>query len=124
VLEAFVFVPQLSDGALIGASLAPTLREAVETVDMPQRLATRAMRFSAALKSVAIRSAWYAHRPMTPDGLPIAGATHREGLYVHGGHGSLGMQSAPATAKQLASHILNSSVIAPWLDLARFGSPS
>jgi glycine/D-amino acid oxidase-like deaminating enzyme len=123
VLEAFVFVP-LSDGALIGASLAPTLREAVETADMPQRLATRAMRFSAALKSVAIRSAWYAHRPMTPDGLPIAGATHREGLYVHGGHGSLGMQSAPATAKQLASHILNSSAIAPWLDLARFGSPS
>lgn len=124
VLEAFVFVPQFSDGALIGASLAPTLREAVETVDMPQRLATRAMRFSAALKSVAIRSAWHAHRPMTPDGLPIAGATHREGLYVHGGHGSLGMQSAPATAKQLASHILNSSVIAPWLDLARFRSPS
>jgi glycine/D-amino acid oxidase-like deaminating enzyme len=123
VLEAFVFVP-LSDGAVIGASLAPTLREAVETADMPQRLATRAMRFSAALKSVAIRSAWYAHRPMTPDGLPIAGATQREGLYVHGGHGSLGMQSAPATATQLASHILNSSAIAPWLDLARFGSPS
>jgi glycine/D-amino acid oxidase-like deaminating enzyme len=61
---------------------------------------------------------------MTPDGFPIVGATHREGLYVHGGHGSLGMQSAPATAKQLASHILNSSVIAPWLDLARFGSPN
>jgi glycine/D-amino acid oxidase-like deaminating enzyme len=124
VLEAFVLVPQLSDGALLGASLAPTLREAVETVDMPQRLATRALRFSNALKSVAIRSAWHAHRPMTPDGFPIVGATHREGVYVHCGHGSLGMQSAPATAKQLASHILNSSVIAPWLDLARFRSPS
>jgi len=124
VLEAFVLVPQLSGEALLGASLAPTLRDAVESVDMPQRLAARAMRFSAALNSVAVRSAWFAHRPMTPDGLPIVGATHREGLYVHGGHGSLGMQSAPATAKYLASHILNSSVIAPWLDLARFRSPN
>ena len=124
VLEAFVLVPQPSGGALLGASLAPTLREAVESVDMPQRLAARAMRFSGALNSVAIRSAWYAHRPMTPDGLPIVGATHREGLYVHGGHGSLGMQSAPATAKQLASLILNSSAVAPWLDLARFSLPS
>ncbi|MEA2668936.1 MAG: hypothetical protein QOJ33_1870 [Chloroflexota bacterium] len=124
VLEAFVLVPRLSGGALLGASLAPTLREAVESVDMPQRLAARAMRFSAALGSVAIRSAWYAHRPMTPDGLPIVGATHREGLYVHGGHGSVGMQSAPATAKHLASHILDSSVVAPWLDVARFSSPS
>jgi glycine/D-amino acid oxidase-like deaminating enzyme len=124
VLEAFVLVPQASGGALLGASLAPTLREAVESVDMPQRLAARAMRFSGALSSVAIRSAWYAHRPMTPDGLPMVGATHREGLYVHGGHGSLGMQSAPATAKQLASHILNSSPVAPWLDVARFSSAS
>jgi len=124
VLEAFVLVPQPSGGALLGASLAPTLREAVESVDMPQRLAARAMRFSAALGSVAIRSAWYAHRPMTPDGLPIVGATHREGLYVHGGHGSLGMQSAPATAKHLANHILDSSVVAPWLDVARFSSPA
>lgn len=124
VLEAFVLVPQASGGALLGASLAPTLREAVESVDMPQRLAARAMRFSGALSSVAIRSAWYAHRPMTPDGLPMVGATHREGLYVHGGHGSLGMQSAPATAKQLASHILNSSPVAPWLDVARFSSTS
>jgi glycine/D-amino acid oxidase-like deaminating enzyme len=124
VLEAFVLVPQASGGALLGASLAPTLREAVESVDMPQRLAARAMRFSGALSSVAIRSAWYAHRPMTPDGLPMVGATHREGLYVHGGHGSLGMQSAPATAKQLASHILNSSPVAPWLGVARFSSAS
>jgi glycine/D-amino acid oxidase-like deaminating enzyme len=124
VLEAFVLVPHASGGALLGASLAPTLREAVESIDMPQRLAARAMRFSGALSSVAIRSAWYAHRPMTPDGLPIVGAAHREGLYVHGGHGSLGMQSAPATAKQLASQILNSSPVAPWLDVARFSSPS
>ena len=42
---------------------------------------------------------------MTPDGLPLVGATHLEGLYLHGGHGSIGMQSAPGTAKALAALI-------------------
>jgi glycine/D-amino acid oxidase-like deaminating enzyme len=40
---------------------------------------------------------------MTPDGLPLAGAADVEGLLIHGGHASLGMQAAPATAAWLAA---------------------
>jgi glycine/D-amino acid oxidase-like deaminating enzyme len=39
---------------------------------------------------------------MSPDGLPLVGPTGVEGLFVHGGHGSIGMQSAPWTARELA----------------------
>ena len=39
---------------------------------------------------------------MTPDGLPLAGPTATKGLLIHGGHASLGMQAAPATAAWLA----------------------
>jgi sarcosine oxidase subunit beta len=40
---------------------------------------------------------------MTPDGLPLAGPAEPDGLLIHGGHASLGMQAAPATAASLAS---------------------
>ena len=36
------------------------------------------------------------------DGLPLVGTTETEGLYLHAGHGSIGMQAAPATARWLA----------------------
>jgi glycine/D-amino acid oxidase-like deaminating enzyme len=43
-------------------------------------------------------------RPMTPDGMPIAGEVPGvSGLYVHGGHGSIGMMTAPATARWLVN---------------------
>jgi D-hydroxyproline dehydrogenase subunit beta len=51
---------------------------------------------------VSVTAGWYGMRPMTPDGLPIVGRTETEGLFVHGGHGSIGMQSAPWTARALA----------------------
>jgi glycine/D-amino acid oxidase-like deaminating enzyme len=41
---------------------------------------------------------------MTPDGLPVARQLD-ENLWVHGGHGSLGMQAAPATARRLAEEM-------------------
>jgi glycine/D-amino acid oxidase-like deaminating enzyme len=40
---------------------------------------------------------------MTPDGLPLAGPAEPDGLLIHGGHASLGMQAAPATAAWLAA---------------------
>jgi glycine/D-amino acid oxidase-like deaminating enzyme len=41
-------------------------------------------------------------RPMTPDGMPLAGAVPGvDGLLVHGGHGSIGMMTAPAIARWL-----------------------
>jgi glycine/D-amino acid oxidase-like deaminating enzyme len=42
---------------------------------------------------------------MTPDGLPLVGPAGPDGLFIHGGHASLGMQAAPATANWLARHM-------------------
>jgi len=106
-VEAFVIVPQAAGEALIGTSLAPSLRDAVEGTGMPQRLAGRALRLAPGLREVAVTSAWSAMRPMTPDGMPIVGAGEDEGLFLHGGHGSIGMMAAPATARWLAQEILD-----------------
>jgi glycine/D-amino acid oxidase-like deaminating enzyme len=102
--EAFVVCPQPGGEALIGASLALSLRDAVEGAGAPRRIAERALAVAPSLaRRAAVTRAWSGLRPMTPDGLPIAGATEIEGLYVHGGHASLGMQAAPATARWLAA---------------------
>jgi len=95
-------VPQPNGRALLGTSLAPSLREPVEGVDMPQRIASRTLELLPGLEPVSVAAGWYGMRPMTPDGLPIVGATQTEGLFVHGGHGSIGMQAAPWTASLLA----------------------
>ena len=58
------------------------------------------------LARVPVVAAWSALRPMTPDGMPVAGRAGLDNLYVHGGHGSIGMMTAPATARRLARAIL------------------
>jgi glycine/D-amino acid oxidase-like deaminating enzyme len=98
---AVSLVAQPAGNALLGTSLAPSLLEPVEAVDMPRRIAARALALFPGLAEVSITGGWYGLRPMTPDGLPLVGATGVEGLYVHGGHGSIGMQAAPWTAREL-----------------------
>jgi D-hydroxyproline dehydrogenase subunit beta len=95
-------VPQPNGRALLGTSLSASLRDPVEGVDMPQRIAQRALDLLPGLGQMKITAGWYGMRPMTPDGLPIVGPTAIDGIYVHGGHGSIGMQSAPGTARMLA----------------------
>ena len=95
-------VGQPAGHALLGTSLAPSLLEPVEAVDMPRRLARRALDLLPGLAEVSITRGWYGLRPMSPDGMPLVGPTAVEGLFVHGGHGSIGMQSAPWTARELA----------------------
>ena len=48
---------------------------------------------------------WVGARPVTPDGLPVVGATHSPGVYVAGGHGMWGIVLGPATGKLLAEQI-------------------
>jgi D-hydroxyproline dehydrogenase subunit beta len=122
VVEALVFAPMAAGDALLGASLAPSLRDAVEGIDMPARLAQRALSLAPGLATVSVSNAWYGLRPMTADGLPMAGATAIEGLYLHGGHGSLGMQAAPATARWLAQTMIENQARPEmtWLNPARF----
>lgn len=49
---------------------------------------------------------WVGSRPVTPDGLPLVGATQAPGVYVAGGHGMWGVVLGPATGKLLAERIV------------------
>ncbi len=51
------------------------------------------------------RDEWMGSRPVTPDGLPVVGATRAAGIYVAGGHGMWGLVLGPATGKLLAERI-------------------
>jgi glycine/D-amino acid oxidase-like deaminating enzyme len=117
---AVTLVPQAGGEALIGTSLAPSLVDPVEGVDMPRRIAGRALDLLPGFAEIGITGGWYGLRPMTPDGLPLVGATAIEGLYLHSGHGSIGMQSAPWTARLLADG-MNGAGVPERLDPKRFG---
>ena len=49
---------------------------------------------------------WVGSRPVTPDGLPIVGATRTPHVYAAGGHGMWGVVLGPATGKLLAERIV------------------
>lgn len=49
---------------------------------------------------------WVGSRPVTPDGLPIVGATRAPGVFVAGGHGMWGVVLGPATGRLLAERIV------------------
>lgn len=60
---------------------------------------------------------WVGSRPVTPDGLPLVGATRTPGVYVAGGHGMWGIVLGPATGKLLAKQIVTGEIdpiIAPF----------
>jgi len=78
----------------------------VRNADIPSRIAARALRMIPGLGSLKVRNAYPGNRPMLSDGLPVAGRTPIEGLFLHGGMGSIGMAAAPATARWLVEAIL------------------
>ena len=98
--ECALLCPLPGGDGLLGASLSTSLRDAVEGVNAPRRIATRVLEVAPGLQTRS-SARWWGLRPMTPDGLPVAGLA--DGVWVHGGHGSLGMQAAPATAAWLAA---------------------
>lgn len=49
--------------------------------------------------------AWVGGRPVTPDGLPLVGATRAPGVYVAGGHGMWGVTLGPVTGRLLAEQM-------------------
>ncbi|RSD14789.1 NAD(P)/FAD-dependent oxidoreductase [Amycolatopsis eburnea] len=60
------------------------------------------------------REPWVGSRPLTPDGLPVVGATKLPGVHVAGGHGMWGVTLGPVTGKLLAEQIM-SGASAPGL---------
>jgi len=120
-IEAICFNPMKSGAARLGASLYPAMRDLVRNTDMAARIADRAIGLIKGFASMTVDNAWVGNRPMLPDGLPAAGPTQIEGLYVHGGLGSIGMHSGPATARWLATAVVsgNGEPDRPWLTTAR-----
>ena len=62
---------------------------------------------------------WVGSRPVTPDGLPLVGATRAPGVYVAGGHGMWGMVLGPASGRALA-HLIRTG---ETLDVIRDFNP-
>ena len=56
-------------------------------------------------------------RPLSPDGLPMIGATSHASVYVNTGHGGLGWTQAVGSARALADEIMGQ---APQIDLQPF----
>lgn len=48
---------------------------------------------------------WVGPRPVTPDGLPLIGASDSPGVYIAGGHGMWGVTLGPITGRLLAEQI-------------------
>jgi glycine/D-amino acid oxidase-like deaminating enzyme len=89
---------------LIGTSLRRSLLEDPERPETVRRLAERAARVSPALRDAPVAAAWSGRRTHTPDGLPVAGPFPGiDGLVVAGGFSSIGMVTAPAACRRLAT---------------------
>ncbi len=63
----------------------------------------KATRIAPSLSTASIESHWSSFRPGTPDGLPLVGETHIEGLFVASGHYRNGILLAPLTAELVAA---------------------
>ncbi|HEU4399895.1 MAG TPA: FAD-binding oxidoreductase [Actinomycetota bacterium] len=109
--------------AVVGGSLAASLREDTEQPETARGLARRALRFVPGLAGVPVVATWSGVRPVTPDGHPLVGpAPGLAGLWVAAGHGPIGVLAAPGTARMLAGHLVDGRpdpAAAPF-DPARF----
>jgi D-hydroxyproline dehydrogenase subunit beta len=118
---------QGADGhAVVGASMAVSLREDAEQPETARGLARRALRFVPGLAGVPVVATWSGVRPVTPDGQPLVGPVpDLAGLWVAAGHGPIGVMAAPATARMLADHLVDGrqAPAAAAFDPARFTTP-
>jgi D-hydroxyproline dehydrogenase subunit beta len=120
---AFALQQGAAGHAVVGASLAASLREDAEQPETARGLARRALRFVPGLADVPVVATWSGVRPVTPDGHPLVGPVPGlDGLWVAAGHGPIGVMAAPATAAMLADHLVDGRpdpAAAPF-DPARF----
>ena len=121
--SAFALQQGAGGHAVVGGSLAASLREDPEHPETPRGLARRALRFVPGLAGVPVVATWSGVRPVTPDGHPLVGPVPgMAGLWVAAGHGPIGVLAAPATARMLAEHLVGGrpdAAAAPF-DPARF----
>ena len=118
-VESLIVTPQPSGELILGASAANSLRDDLEGQDMIRRIGRQALKVAPGLAEAPIRYAWSGLRPMSPDGLPIAGSLDVEGLYINSGHGFHGMLFGPITARLIAQSIPNQSAKALQCPICR-----
>lgn len=87
------------------------------TAGAVQALLAAAIRLVPALAGANVNRTWSCFRPMTPDELPLLGATSIERFYVASGHFRNGIVLAPITAEILGSVIEGRE---PPVDIAPF----
>jgi D-hydroxyproline dehydrogenase subunit beta len=105
--SAFALQQGAGGHAVVGGSLAASLREDSEHPETARGLARRALRFVPGLAGVPVVATWSGVRPVTPDGHPLVGPVPGlAGLWVAAGHGPIGVLAAPATARMLAEHLV------------------
>ncbi|RWP47345.1 FAD-binding oxidoreductase [Mesorhizobium sp.] len=121
-VEAICLNPMRGGDARLGASVQPAFRDLVRNTDMASRIASRTLRMLPGLGSPRVSNVYPGNRPMLSDGLPVAGKTDVDGLFVHGGMGSIGMHAAPATARWLVDAVLSGdgNPAQRWLRPERF----
>jgi glycine/D-amino acid oxidase-like deaminating enzyme len=102
----FTLAQSPTGAAVVGASVAASLREDPEQPESVGVLARRALRFVPRLQQVPVVASWSGVRPVTPDGAPLIGPlAAAPGLWVAAGHGPQGLLLAPSTARMLANHL-------------------
>ena len=121
-VEAICLNPMRGGDVRLGASVQPAFRDLVRNTDMASSIAERTLRMIPGMGAPRVTNVYMGNRPMLSDGLPVAGKTGIDGLFVHGGMGSIGMHAAPATARWLVDAILsgNGSPQQSWLQPQRF----
>jgi len=121
-VDAICLNPMAGGDARLGATIQPSLRDLVRNVDVASNIAGRAIRMMSGMAGLKVTNAYMGNRPMLSDGMPVAGRTPVDGLYVHGGMGTIGMHAAPATARWLAEAVVNGdgNPSQEWLRPTRF----
>lgn len=108
---AFNVQPRSTGQLLIGSSRQFDTTDPTVDALMLSRMLRRAMDYLPGLADLNTIRTWTGFRATTPDGLPIIGRhPQRDGLWLAVGHEGLGVTTAPATARLLASQITGSAL--------------
>ena len=92
-------LPRADGRVCVGSTLEMVGFERGTTAAGVRALLDRAIDAVPALGAARLTRAWSNFRPRTPDGLPLVGALHADGLFVAAGHHRSGVLFAPVTAE-------------------------
>ena len=119
-------VPRQDGRLIIGATVEEVGWTPHNTPVGVQTLLNKAISLYPAVANWQIEEFWWGFRPVTPDELPILGASSCDNLYLATGHYRNGILLAPVTAALLANLILEgkSDPLLSHFSWQRFSHPS